>query len=264
MATARVDDAEIYYEKMGEGQPLVLIMGLGGNADWWGAGFQKHLAKSRQVIAFDNRGAARTKIPDNTFSIERMADDVALLMDELGLSQADVFGVSMGGMIGQEVALRHPAKVRKLVLGCTSCGGTQQVPPTVEALQLLLSQPKDEAEAMENQVRLLFPNSFVRGHRPLLAESFRMLSQHPMSQENFMRQFAAIQQWQGTFDRLPTLTHDTLLMHGTEDILLPAQNSEILQVRLPHARFIRYKECGHGFTFQAATQVLADLDEFLC
>lgn len=263
MTTALVNGAQLYYETYGEGQPLVLIMGLGGNLDWWGTGFLKHLAQHHQVIAFDNRGAGRTVTPEGDFTIEQMADDVIGLLDVLEVSKADVFGISMGGMIAQEVVLRHPQRTRRLILGCTTPGGTQQVVPTPLAMQLLLAEPTDPQTAMENQVRLLFPDDFIEKFRTLLEENQRVLMRHPMTRENFMRQLAGIQRWKGTFDRLSSLDIPTLVLHGTEDILLPIGNSHLLRDQIQSAKFIEYAGCGHGFTVQVAPQVLSDVEAFL-
>lgn len=263
MTTASVNGAELYYEIHGEGQPLVLIMGLGGNLDWWGTGFIKHLTTTHQVIAFDNRGAGRTVAPDGDFAIDMMADDVVGLLDVLGVAEADVFGISMGGMIAQEVALRHPSRVRKLILGCTTPGGSQQVFPTPLAMQLLLAEPTDAQAAMANQARLLFPDDFIEKYHTLLEENNRVLMRHPMTRDNFLRQFSAIQRWAGTYDRLATLTIPTLVMHGTEDILLPIGNSHLLRDQISGSEYIEYEGCGHGFTVQNAPQVLSDVETFL-
>lgn len=254
---------EMYYELHGEGQPLVLIMGLGGNADWWGSGFVKQLALRHKVITLDNRGASRTTSPDGDFSIEEMADDVIHLMDHLDILSADIFGVSMGGMIAQEIALRHPGHVRRLILGCTMCGGKDQVLPTPLAQQLLLAQTTSEADAMMNQARLLFPDSFIEKNRTLLEENHKLLAKHPMTRDNFIRQLNAITRWKGTYERLPSLALPTLLLHGTEDILLPIGNSHIMKDRIPNASYIEYPGCGHGFTVQEAPKVLADIGRFL-
>ncbi|EPZ47493.1 MULTISPECIES: alpha/beta fold hydrolase [Alicyclobacillus] len=265
MPVASVNGADIYYEVLGEGRPLVLVMGLGGNLDWWGTGFRKRLARARQVIAFDNRGSGRTKAPAGPIQIEQMADDLASLLDALSIDQADVFGVSMGGMISQEFALRHPHRLHKLILGCTSCGGSQQVPPTKRARELLMafSHSQSEEDAMAYHTKLLFPEAFIEQHWDLLQAAHRMMFQIPTTPDNFERQLHALEAWPGTYERLPSIAHPTLLLHGTADILLPAQNSELMEQRLPSARYIAYEGCGHGFMVQAAQQVISDVDTFL-
>ena len=122
MPTVQANEIEIYYEEHGEGPPLLLIMGWGGNAATWKPQLPG-LAERFHVIAFDNRGAGRTKAPDGPYTIAQMADDTAGLLDSLELPSAHVFGISMGGMVAQELALSHAERVRTLVLGCTSPGG---------------------------------------------------------------------------------------------------------------------------------------------
>ncbi len=126
MATARVNGIEIYYEAHGVGDPLLLIMGLGANTtNWWAQ--VPDLSAAFRVITFDNRGAGRSTKPNESYSIAQMADDTAGLLDALEVDSAHVFGMSMGGMIALQYALRHPERTRALVLGGTMTGGSGAV-----------------------------------------------------------------------------------------------------------------------------------------
>src|SRR5262245_54107488 len=121
MPRIEINDINLYYEIHGEGAPLLLIYGLAGR----GAGFARQipaLSERFRVIIFDNRGVGETDQPEEPYSIPQMADDAAGLLDALGIESAHVFGVSMGGMIAQELALRYPDSVKKLALGCTHSG----------------------------------------------------------------------------------------------------------------------------------------------
>ena len=115
MPTVRVADVSLYYVEAGAGEPLVLVMGLGADHLAWGFQFPV-LAERYRVIAFDNRGAGQSDVPDRPYTTRMMADDTAGLMDALGIDRAHVLGVSLGGMIAQEIALNHPARVRSLQL----------------------------------------------------------------------------------------------------------------------------------------------------
>src|SRR5215831_9897783 len=118
MPTARIQDINVYYEVFGRGEPLLLIHGLASR----GKGFRYQVpafSERFRVITFDNRGVGETDQPKEPYSLGQMADDAAGLLDTLGVESAHVFGVSMGGMIAQEFALRSPQRVRKLALGCT-------------------------------------------------------------------------------------------------------------------------------------------------
>ena len=118
MPKQKVNRIEIYYEMHGQGDPLVLIMGLRRNAEWWYRQIPT-LSKHFQVLVFDNRGAGRTDKPKMDYSIRLFADDTAGLMEALGIREANILGVSMGGYIAQELALNYPDRVKRLVLGCT-------------------------------------------------------------------------------------------------------------------------------------------------
>ena len=118
MPKARVKEIDIYYEVHGQGEPLILIMGLaGGHGAWF---FQtRAFKKYYRVITLDNRGVGKTDKPSGPYTVKMMADDTVGLMDYLGVDKAHLLGVSLGSMIAQEIAISYPERVRKLILGCT-------------------------------------------------------------------------------------------------------------------------------------------------
>ena len=128
MSQVLVNGVKLYYEIHGTGEPLLLIEGL-GYASWSWFRQIEVLSDSYGVVCFDNRGVGKSDKPDIPYSIELMADDVARLLESLSIEKAHILGVSMGGYIAQKLAINYPQKVKSLVLGCTSFGGSQSIPP---------------------------------------------------------------------------------------------------------------------------------------
>ena len=157
MPVVQANEIEIYYEEHGSGEPLLLIMGWGGNTATWNPQLEG-LAEQYRVIAFDNRGAGRTKAPDSPYTIPQMAADTAGLLHALGVPKAHVFGISMGGMVAQELALGYPELVGSLILGCTSAGGSTAagadpaqehlaaVPPPARSLGIIHRLPETHTQ----------------------------------------------------------------------------------------------------------------------
>src|SRR3954453_1874035 len=115
----------LHHTRRGQGEPLLLIMGMSGSSLLWGEDFLSALQRDFDVIAVDNRGTGDSPRAEEPFSIADMADDAVEALDELGIESAHVLGISMGGMIAQELVLRQPERVRTLTLGCTYAGGPE-------------------------------------------------------------------------------------------------------------------------------------------
>jgi 3-oxoadipate enol-lactonase len=262
--SARINGIDIHYRVYGEGEPLLLIMGLGANADWWYPSFLELLAKQFQVAAFDNRGAGRTTRAQGPYSIPLMVEDTVGLMDHLGWQSAHVLGASMGGMIAQELTLEHPERVRKLILMVTNCGGQEQVLATPETLGLL-SFPREglsDEEIARAILPLLFPRKWMDENPELVEETVRINTIAPISNECFMAQLNAIITW-SDHARLSGLPHPTLMITGSEDMLIPPENSKILEEAIPDSCLVEFEEGGHGlfvqFPERTAEEVLAFL-----
>ncbi|MGH2897270.1 MAG: alpha/beta fold hydrolase, partial [Solirubrobacteraceae bacterium] len=125
MPTANIAGTELYYERRGDGEPLLLIQGLGGNRLHWGEDFLAGLGNGLELILYDHRGAGRSGRLDGEHTIADLAGDAIGLLDALAIERAHVVGISMGGMVAQELVLRAPERVRTLTLGCTFPGGPE-------------------------------------------------------------------------------------------------------------------------------------------
>ncbi len=262
MPTLRANGIEIYYELHGAGEPLLLIMGLGANATAWFIQVPE-FSKHYQVIAFDNRGAGRSEKPNEPYTIMQMADDADGLMEELGVQSAHVFGMSLGGMVAQELALRHPERVRTLVLGGTSCGGPKATPPPPATIQHFITVAgMPIAQAIENGMRLLYSDGFIEANREWLVK--RSLEHAHLMPPPYalQRQVMAVLSF-NTHERLHEVHVPSLVITGTDDKIVPSLNSRVLAGRIPDARLIEFEGAGHGFLVERGEETNGAVLEFL-
>lgn len=230
-----------YYELHGEGEPLLLIRGLGSTCEGFAAQVEG-LAPHFRVISFDNRCVGRTEQPQQPFSIADMADDTAALLDALEVESAHVFGVSLGGMIAQELVLRHPRKVRRLVLGCTHAGPRTASRAPEWAVQIFNeSRDMPRPEALRHSIPLLFAAKTAEEQPELVEEALRVMARNNQPKSSYLLQLGAVM-LHDTFDRLPQIRHTTLVMTGVEDTLVDAGNSRLIAERIPGARLIEFPE----------------------
>jgi len=238
-------------------------MGLGASTLSWSEQIPT-FSREFRVIAFDNRGAGRSDKPAVRYTIALFADDTTGLMDALGIDSAHVYGQSMGGFIGQELALRHPQRVRTLVLGSTSCGGRQAVAGSPENLAVIgMMNVLTPREAAEKGLPLLYSAEFIsRNHDSLIQRSLRE-AELRAPPEAFGRQVQAAIRHK-TFDRLADIRCPTLVITGSDDKIVPADNSRILAERIPGAELAVLLGAGHGYLVEKAAESNAIVLEFLC
>jgi 3-oxoadipate enol-lactonase len=248
MGEAEVNGIKIHYREYGEGEPLLLIMGLSANVDWWGDDFLAPLAERFHVVAYDNRGAGRSDKPEGPYPIPLMAVDAVGLMDHLGWESAHVMGASMGGMIAQELALEYPERVRRLVLLCTNCGGPESVPASPEVLTMLYAPRKSlsDEDIARMTLYLLFPPRYIEENPEKMEEVVKDLLIAPTPPKCFIWQITGVSMW-SCHSRLADLRHPTLIMTGNEDVLIPPENSRILAKAIPDSELVEYEGAGHGF-----------------
>ena len=250
MPKVAVRGTELHYERAGSGEPLLLIQGMSGTHVSWGQPFKGALEESFDVVAFDNRGIGLSERITEPFTIAEMADDTAALLDELGWESAHVLGISMGGMIAQELALAHPDRLRSLALGCTYCGGDgSQLMPQENAEKLLAgfsSGDRDQAIRAGYEVNL---SPTFRADEDALATFHEMATSVPAAKEVIQLQLQAIL-GHDTSGRLGDVATPTLILHGTVDGVLPYANGEMIASLMPAARFETYEDVGHMFWWE--------------
>jgi 3-oxoadipate enol-lactonase len=252
--------ARIYWDEQGTGAPILLIMGLGATSDWWWRTRPLLTARYR-TIAFDNRGVGRSDVPAGPYPIALMASDAAAVLQAAGAERAHVIGVSMGGMIAQEFALQYPERLVSLVLGCTSPGGPNAVRSEAAAVQLLTSRANMTPEQAEEAVIPFIYDAATPRER--IEEDLAIRRPRYPTAEGYTAQLMGIFAWHA-YDRLGQITAPTLVIHGTNDRLVPAGNGELIAARIPGAQLALIPAAGHLFTTDQPEAAHAALMRFLC
>ncbi len=252
MPVARAGEIELSYDRAGSGPPLLLIMGMSGTFDHWDASFLAGLRRDFDVIVYDHRGVgASTRLNGSgSLSIAQLADDAAALLAALEVDSAHVLGISMGGMVAQELALAHPARIRTLALGCTYCGGAGSALASKEVMREL-------AEAMasgdrERAIRASWEANVspdFAANDDAYARFLEIGRRRAVPVEVIMEQMRAIAA-HDTSTRLPEIRLSTLVLHGTRDRLLPVQNGRLIAELIPGARLELFEGIGHMFFWE--------------
>jgi pimeloyl-ACP methyl ester carboxylesterase len=262
--TVKVGDINIYYETHGEGEPLLLIGGYGQYSGHWAA-LVPILSREHRVIVFDNRGTGRSDKPEGPYTVKMMAADAKGLLDAIGIDKANVFGVSMGGMIAQEFALNYPQRVISLILGCTECGGKNAVPQNKETLAFLFGPEMAKLPAAERARQTppwLWNQEFIDTHPKAVELYVETTTKYPTPPHGYACQARAIRS-HDTYDRLPQIKVPTLVITGDADRIIPAGNSKILASKIPSAELVVLENSGHGFFGDAAAKSISAILDFL-
>ncbi len=270
VATVAIHGFRMAYRTVGSGRPLVLITGFDGTQFEWDPGLIRALAVHHRVILFDNRGAGlSTPANVNGLTAAEMASDTAALMRALRIGRADVLGWSMGGQIAQELTLRYPKMVRRLVLASTFPGGSTSPQTTNKHAIAVFANPSPTVLEL---LSTLFPtdqsnaaNAYVR----------RVLQQPDLTTGSFtVPPQTATEQGKvvgprthcpgcGTYARLGRIHIPVLITSGVRDIVVPPTNSLLLHSRI-HGSILRmFPDAGHAVMFQDFPRYAADVNHFL-
>lgn len=265
MPTTQVGSHTVYYDEYGTGHPVLFMSGLGGTRlGWWKQ--IEPLAQKYRVINLDNRDAGDSALAAAPYSIAEMADDAAGLIENLNLGRVFIMGISMGGFISLELALRHPARVEKMILVATSAGGTSHVTPAPEIGATLL---RKEGEDIETRVRrtspLIAAPGYCVAHPADLDRAVQHAKAKPMPPEAYQRQLSAAYAHtrNGVAERLAQIRVPTLVIHGECDPLIPYANGKFLAANIAGAKFSTYAGVGHLVTIEAAERLNREVGEFL-
>jgi 3-oxoadipate enol-lactonase len=259
--TARSGDTELYWESTGAGAPVLLVMGLGMTAtSWWRS--VPVLAERFRVLAFDNRGVGRSGRPPGPYSVGQMADDAVAVLDAAGEQSAHVYGISLGGMIAQEIGLRHGPRVRALVLGATTPGGAGALPadgPTRAFFDRRAQMPAEEA--VWASVPYNYAGATRRAHAQRIADDIAQRLRYPIEPAPYGAQLAAAL-GHDAGARLGEIAAPTLVVHGVEDRMVPAENGRLLARAIPGAQLLLAPGAAHLY-FTDAPGVERAVGDFL-
>lgn len=245
--TVRAGDILIAWSERGSGAPLLLVGGYGTTRLIWEDATLDRLAQRHRVVVFDQRGVGETDAGTAGFSIRRFAEDAEGLIQALGLGKCHVLGWSMGSLVAQELALAHPERVDRLVLYASYADWS--FPPAKETIDLLGDESGTSEERGMRWVEALFPPRWLAENLRRVGEIFsRPLGRVPG--ESAALQQKAIQDWEGSMERLQTLRMPTLLLSGDQDVIVPPENSRLMARRLPDAVLRIVPGAGHGLMFQ--------------
>jgi 3-oxoadipate enol-lactonase len=248
--------AKLYWDELGSGEPLLLIMGLSYPSYMWHRS-RPFLAERYRTIALDNRGIGRSDVPPGVYSIALMAADAAAVLDAAGVESAHVFGTSMGGMIAQEFALQYPSRVRSLILGCTAAGGPHAAKAEPAALQTLTRRDLTPEESKEAIIPFIYDSATPRER---IDEDMSIRMKWYPTPQGYAGQLQGIFGWEA-YSRIDQIAAPTLVIHGETDRLIPPANAKLIADRIPGAKLVLLAHASHIFETDqpdAAHQVILE------
>jgi pimeloyl-ACP methyl ester carboxylesterase len=263
--TTQVGPHTASYDEFGTGHPLLLLSGLAASRlGWWKQ--IGPLSRRFRVINMDNRDAGESAPGTGPYSIADMADDAAGVIRNLGASPTHVMGISMGGFIAQELALRHPELVEKLILVSTGAGGAShvEIAPEIAALLTLVDGEDIETRVRRTYSRIAGPG-YMADHPDDLDHIVRNAQANPVSPEGYRRQLGAVMlhRMNGTVERLSQIKIPTLVIHGDHDPLVPYGNGQYIAAHIDGAKLSTYAGVGHLPPIEATERFNSEVVEFL-
>jgi 3-oxoadipate enol-lactonase len=244
MPTTRNGAIQLYWESIGTGPPLLLIAGQAMTLDaWWRT--VPTLAQSFRVLTFDNRDVGRSRRWPWPYGVSQMADDAIAVLDAAGVDKAHIYGISLGGMVAQELALRYPDRVDAIVLGATTAGGPEAVLAESQPLTFFV---RVGAMAPEEAEWAAVPYNYSlrtrRDHGDRIAQDIAKRVQHQTDTLAYLHQVAAAATHNAA-GRLRQIQAPTLIVHGEEDVIMPPENAHHLASEIRHAELKIWPDAAH-------------------
>jgi len=259
MSRALSGEVGIHWEERGDGDPVLLIMGLSYTLEMWHR-VTPALTDRYRVLLFDNRGVGRSDVPAGPYTIPQMAADAVAVLDAAGVQRTHVVGASLGGVVAQELALSYPERVRSLVLACTTCGGAEAVLPEADVISLLATRG---TQTTEEGFRASAPYIYDPGTpTERIEEDLAIRLGTVVSAEGYFAQLMAAVGYD-TSERLGAIGVPTLVVHGRSDRLVPPGNGELIARKIPGARLVLLQGASHIMFTDQPEAVGRVLVEFL-
>jgi pimeloyl-ACP methyl ester carboxylesterase len=262
MPHAERNGERLYFETRGRGPKLVLVRGLSRSMRFWPADFLEQLARRFELLLFDHRGIGRSELSNPKFTIADMADDLAAVMDASGFERAHVFGISLGGMVSQHLALRHPEKIDQLILAATLTAPKAMQARYGMFVPLIFGSRLNNLRGMQMQLRVLTTPSFARKNKIIAERWLDLLRDEPINGRAVVGQMRAAL-GNDTREQAAHVPHNTLVITGNADRLIPMKSSEWLARTLPNARLRVLDGVGHEIPAQAPAATTEAITEFL-
>jgi len=251
------DGVRLAFSVRGEGEPLLMIPGLGATRRVY-APITPALARRHRVIVYDPRGVGDSDVPGGPYPMPRLAADCVAVSTAAGAPGFQLFGASMGGLTAEHVAVLHPGRVTRLVLAATGPGRHATVPASTEATAALLGRgAATPAEAYRLACSVLYSPRFQRDHPEFIEDEVAYRASHPIPGRAFIAQFRSSRD-ADVSGRLGEIAVPSLVLHGAEDVLVPLANAETLTKLIPGARRYWFDGCGHLF-FHEAPRLTAEV-----
>jgi pimeloyl-ACP methyl ester carboxylesterase len=259
MPYAFINGINMYYEIEGEGIPLLALPGMGSSLEIWSPEFRNAFKAKYRLLLVDYRGIGRSDAPDIEYSVPMLAQDIAELMAVLKIDKAHIMGLSLGGMIAQELALTWPERVEKLVLCATHCGTRHYIPFPHKKNKSKSELGKTYTDSIVNG---MYPREFIEKNPAKIQDIIARETKFPVPPEIFARHYQAARSFD-SYERLQQINCPTLIITGDQDLMVNPENSKLLARLIPQSRLEIIPGGGHGFMEQYPELVSQLVVEFL-